>query len=37
VSTDRFDRCAAPQLRLVTEFGTMADPFADKALIGAAL
>jgi len=26
-----------PQLRLVTEFGTMADPIADKALIGAAL
>ena len=37
VITDRFDGALARSYGMVTEFGTMADPIADKALIGAAL
>jgi CDP-diacylglycerol--glycerol-3-phosphate 3-phosphatidyltransferase len=37
VITDRFDGALARSYGLVTEFGTLADPIADKALIGAAL
>jgi CDP-diacylglycerol---glycerol-3-phosphate 3-phosphatidyltransferase len=37
VVTDRFDGALARSYRIVTEFGTLADPIADKALIGAAL
>lgn len=37
VITDRFDGALARSQGMVTEFGTMADPIADKALIGAAL
>ena len=35
--TDRFDGQVARKYGLVTEFGKLADPMADKALIGAAL
>jgi CDP-diacylglycerol--glycerol-3-phosphate 3-phosphatidyltransferase len=35
--TDRFDGELARRRNLVTEFGKLADPIADKALIGAAL
>ncbi|MGH3775675.1 MAG: CDP-diacylglycerol--glycerol-3-phosphate 3-phosphatidyltransferase [Pseudonocardiaceae bacterium] len=35
--TDRFDGDLARRRGLVTNFGTIADPIADKALIGAAL
>lgn len=35
--TDRYDGKIARQRGLVTDFGKMADPIADKALIGAAL
>ncbi|HJQ42488.1 MAG TPA: CDP-diacylglycerol--glycerol-3-phosphate 3-phosphatidyltransferase [Jatrophihabitantaceae bacterium] len=35
--TDRFDGDIARRRGLVTEFGKLADPIADKALIGAAL
>ena len=35
--TDRFDGALARNYGMVTEFGTLADPIADKALIGAAL
>ncbi|MCU1650260.1 MAG: CDP-diacylglycerol---glycerol-3-phosphate 3-phosphatidyltransferase [Pseudonocardiales bacterium] len=35
--TDRFDGEIARRRGLVTKFGTIADPIADKALIGAAL
>ncbi len=35
--TDRFDGDLARRRGLVTDFGTIADPIADKALIGAAL
>ena len=35
--TDRFDGDIARKRGLVTEFGKLADPIADKALIGAAL
>jgi CDP-diacylglycerol--glycerol-3-phosphate 3-phosphatidyltransferase len=35
--TDRFDGEIARKRGLVTEFGKLADPIADKALIGAAL
>lgn len=35
--TDRFDGDLARKRGLVTEFGKLADPIADKALIGAAL
>lgn len=35
--TDRFDGELARKRGLVTSFGTIADPIADKALIGAAL
>ncbi|MGB3302066.1 MAG: CDP-diacylglycerol--glycerol-3-phosphate 3-phosphatidyltransferase [Gordonia sp. (in: high G+C Gram-positive bacteria)] len=35
--TDQLDGKLARQLNLVTDFGKMADPIADKALIGAAL
>src|SRR5262245_1250562 len=35
--TDRFDGEVARRRGLVTEFGKLADPIADKALIGAAL
>lgn len=35
--TDQLDGRLARQLNLVTDFGKMADPIADKALIGAAL
>ena len=35
--TDRFDGALARSYDLVTEFGKLADPIADKALIGAAL
>jgi CDP-diacylglycerol--glycerol-3-phosphate 3-phosphatidyltransferase len=35
--TDRIDGQLARRLGLVTDFGKMADPIADKALIGAAL
>ncbi len=37
VITDRFDGALARKHGMVTEFGTLADPIADKALIGAAL
>lgn len=37
VITDRFDGALARSFDLVTEFGKLADPIADKALIGAAL
>ena len=37
VITDRFDGALARSYGLVTEFGKLADPIADKALIGAAL
>lgn len=37
VTTDRFDGALARSYGMVTEFGTLADPIADKALIGAAL
>ena len=37
VVTDRFDGALARTYDLVTEFGKLADPIADKALIGAAL
>jgi CDP-diacylglycerol---glycerol-3-phosphate 3-phosphatidyltransferase len=37
VITDRFDGALARSHGMVTEFGTLADPIADKALIGAAL
>lgn len=37
VLTDRLDGALARSLGMVTEFGTLADPIADKALIGAAL
>jgi CDP-diacylglycerol--glycerol-3-phosphate 3-phosphatidyltransferase len=37
VITDRFDGEIARSYGLVTEFGKLADPIADKALIGAAL
>ncbi|OBK77626.1 CDP-diacylglycerol--glycerol-3-phosphate 3-phosphatidyltransferase [Mycobacterium sp. 1164985.4] len=37
VITDRFDGALARNYGMVTEFGTLADPIADKALIGAAL
>ncbi|MCW2651398.1 MAG: CDP-diacylglycerol---glycerol-3-phosphate 3-phosphatidyltransferase [Mycobacterium sp.] len=35
--TDRFDGALARSYGMVTEFGTLADPIADKALLGAAL
>ena len=37
VITDRFDGALARSYGMVTVFGTLADPIADKALIGAAL
>jgi CDP-diacylglycerol---glycerol-3-phosphate 3-phosphatidyltransferase len=37
VVTDRFDGALARNYGVVTEFGKLADPIADKALIGAAL
>ncbi|HEU0191520.1 MAG TPA: CDP-diacylglycerol--glycerol-3-phosphate 3-phosphatidyltransferase [Mycobacterium sp.] len=37
VVTDRFDGALARNYGMVTAFGTLADPIADKALIGAAL
>ncbi|MEZ0384702.1 CDP-diacylglycerol--glycerol-3-phosphate 3-phosphatidyltransferase [Mycobacterium sp. pW045] len=37
IITDRLDGALARNYGLVTEFGTLADPIADKALIGAAL
>jgi CDP-diacylglycerol--glycerol-3-phosphate 3-phosphatidyltransferase len=37
VITDRFDGAIARSYGMVTEFGKLADPIADKALIGAAL
>lgn len=37
IITDRFDGTLARNYGMVTEFGTLADPIADKALIGAAL
>jgi CDP-diacylglycerol---glycerol-3-phosphate 3-phosphatidyltransferase len=37
VITDRIDGALARSFDLVTEFGKLADPIADKALIGAAL
>lgn len=35
--TDRFDGEVARKRNLITEFGKLADPIADKALVGAAL
>ncbi|WP_337777093.1 CDP-diacylglycerol--glycerol-3-phosphate 3-phosphatidyltransferase [Mycolicibacter kumamotonensis] len=37
IVTDRLDGALARNYGMVTEFGTLADPIADKALIGAAL
>lgn len=37
VITDHFDGLIARQRNLITEFGKVADPIADKALIGAAM
>ncbi|KAA1430575.1 CDP-diacylglycerol--glycerol-3-phosphate 3-phosphatidyltransferase [Mycolicibacter arupensis] len=37
IITDRLDGTLARKYGMVTEFGTLADPIADKALIGAAL
>jgi CDP-diacylglycerol--glycerol-3-phosphate 3-phosphatidyltransferase len=37
VVTDRLDGALARNYGMVTEFGTLADPIADKTLIGAAL
>jgi CDP-diacylglycerol---glycerol-3-phosphate 3-phosphatidyltransferase len=37
VITDRFDGALARTYGLITEFGKLADPIADKALIGSAL
>jgi CDP-diacylglycerol--glycerol-3-phosphate 3-phosphatidyltransferase len=37
VITDRFDGALARNYGMVTELGALADPIADKALIGAAL
>ncbi len=37
VITDRFDGALARNCGMVTDFGTLADPIADKTLIGAAL
>ncbi|MFN3004739.1 CDP-diacylglycerol--glycerol-3-phosphate 3-phosphatidyltransferase [Mycolicibacterium wolinskyi] len=37
VITDRFDGALARSYGMVTEFGTLADPIADKLLIGSAL
>ncbi|MDZ4268680.1 MAG: CDP-diacylglycerol--glycerol-3-phosphate 3-phosphatidyltransferase [Mycobacterium sp.] len=37
VITDHFDGALARSYGMVTEFGTLADPIADKLLIGAAL
>lgn len=37
IVTDQLDGALARRYRMVTEFGTLADPIADKALIGAAL
>jgi CDP-diacylglycerol--glycerol-3-phosphate 3-phosphatidyltransferase len=37
VITDRFDGALARSYGMVTEFGTLADPIADKTLVGAAL
>ncbi|MEO6794497.1 MAG: CDP-diacylglycerol--glycerol-3-phosphate 3-phosphatidyltransferase [Mycobacterium sp.] len=37
IATDRLDGALARRYGMVTEFGTLADPIADKALIGAAL
>lgn len=37
IITDRLDGALARNYGMVTEFGTLADPIADKALIGAAL
>lgn len=37
IITDRLDGALARNYGLVTDFGTLADPIADKALIGAAL
>jgi CDP-diacylglycerol--glycerol-3-phosphate 3-phosphatidyltransferase len=37
VITDRFDGALARSYGVVSEFGTLADPIADKALIGSAL
>ncbi len=37
VVTDRLDGALARNYGMVTEFGTMADPIADKTLVGAAL
>ncbi len=37
IITDRLDGALARYYGMVTEFGTLADPIADKALIGAAL
>ncbi|MEZ0364770.1 MULTISPECIES: CDP-diacylglycerol--glycerol-3-phosphate 3-phosphatidyltransferase [Mycobacterium] len=37
VITDRFDGALARNYGMVTEFGALADPIADKTLIGAAL
>lgn len=37
VITDRFDGAIARSYGMITEFGKLADPIADKALIGAAL
>lgn len=37
VLTDRLDGALARSYGMVTEFGTLADPIADKALIGSAL